>query len=327
MSRALEFEVVLPSADPVAALELARRADAVGYDAVSLPDHLFQPKRFGDGFDGRVDPFTTLGAVAAVTGHVRLGQAVVCALFRHPVFVAKAIATLDRLSGGRAELGLGAGWYRAEFEAYGLEFPPLRERASRLEETVEVVDALLRGEPVSYSGRYYTLRDARFAPPPLQTPRPPIFLGGGAPRILALAGRLADGLNLIPPWLASGEADTVRALATPATELARKANRAREAAVQAGRDAEALHIVANLQVVVDPDAATVAATLAAGAAALGVTPQQARASVMTLIGTPAECVEKLGALREALGLARVSLGFLVPDQLEVFAKEVMPAFA
>jgi len=322
----LQFEVVLPAADPVAALAQGVRADALGFDAVSLPDHYFQPKRFEEGVEGRADPFITLGALAQATKRVRLGQAVVCAPFHHPVQVARAITSLDRLSEGRAELGIGAGWYRREFQALGIPFLPAAQRRALLEESLEVICRYWSDERVHFRGKHFQIDDLPTDPRPLQRPRPPITVGGSAPALIAVAARFADAVNLIPPWLSPKRMDLQRALETSASELRAKAELVFAAAEAAGRDPEAIAIAVNLQVLVDEDPKRIDGVLAWAAERSGAPPELLRRSAMTLVGTPEECRDKLSELQESIGFQRVALGFLIPDQIDLFATEVLSSF-
>ena len=159
-------------------LDLARRAEALGYSTLSLPDH------FGDQFA----PFAALGAVAATTERIRLSMGVLANDFRHPVVLAKEAATLDVVSGGRLDLGLGAGWMREEYEAAGIPFDPAPERIERLGETVRIVRALLRGERVQHAGTWYRVDGVVGMPRAVQQPGATDPAGRGRPLMLGLAG-------------------------------------------------------------------------------------------------------------------------------------------
>ncbi len=322
-SSPLFFEVALPSADPRAALAQGVRADALGFDGISLPDHFFQPKRFEEGREGRCDLFTTLGALAQATSRVRLGQAVVCAAFRHPVQVARAVASLDQLSDGRAELGIGAGWYRDEFEALGLAFPAARERRAILDESLAIIRRYWTEERLNFQGKHFEIVDLPTDPPPHQRPHPPIGVGGSAPALLEISARHANWVNLIPPWLGPRKMDLRRGLEQPAVELARKVEVLREVADKLGRDASEIGVAVNLQVFIDPDAARVEAVLPGVASLAGVSVAVLRASPMTLVGTPEDCRAKLSELQAVIGFQRAVLGFFVSDQIELFADAVM----
>jgi probable F420-dependent oxidoreductase len=186
----------------------ARRAEDVGFDSVWLSDHLFYSfARYGASDEpiGALEPFTGLGALAAVTERVRLGVLVLCATFRHPALVAKAAATIDQLSGGRVELGLGAGWLEQEFDAFGYRFGTIGERFAALEDAVAITSGLVRGvDPLSHEGQGWSLHEGRLTPPPVQASIP-IWLGGkGGPRLLRLAAEAGRGWNTV--WRMSPEA-------------------------------------------------------------------------------------------------------------------------
>jgi F420-dependent oxidoreductase-like protein len=158
-------------------------------------DHFYpilQQDRTGPCFEG----WTMLAALASITRRVRLGVMVTGNPYRHPAVLANMAASIDVMSGGRLELGIGAGWNEEESAAYGIDLPPLRERFDRLEEACEVIDRLLTREVASFDGTYYRLTDARCEPKPVQRPRPPIVIGGGGERrTLRIAARYADQWN------------------------------------------------------------------------------------------------------------------------------------
>jgi probable F420-dependent oxidoreductase len=186
-------------------LAKVRRIEAQGYDTVLLPDHL----------DGQLGPVAALGAAAAVTETIRIGSLVFNADLRHPALLAKEAATLDLLSGGRFELGLGAGWDRAEYDQAGLPFAAAAIRVERLREAVAVTRGLLGGEPVSLAGSHYPARGLEGFPRPAQQ-RLPIMIGGGGPRVLRLAGAQADIAGISPRFLPAGVPD-VRSMTSQAT--------------------------------------------------------------------------------------------------------------
>jgi F420-dependent oxidoreductase-like protein len=176
-------------------LALAETAEASGFEAFFRSDHYLS----FPGPPGRpaTDAWTTLAGLARETRTIRLGVLVSPVTFRHPGTFAKIVATVDEMSGGRVEAGMGAGWNEAEHRAHGLPFPPIAERAAMLEEALEIVKGLWSGpDGWSYAGRYWTIEDAHFAPKPVQRPAPPIIVGGeGTPRGLRIAARHADEFN------------------------------------------------------------------------------------------------------------------------------------
>ncbi len=184
-------------------LAVARASERLGFDAFFRSDHYLSigdGDGDGDGRPGPTDAWLTLAALARETSRIRLGTLVTPATFRLPGPLAISVAQVDQMSGGRVELGLGAGWFSAEHEAYGIPFPPVAERFDRFAEQVEVIDGLLRtpaGETFSFAGEHYQLTDSPALPKPVQSPRPPLILGGaGKARGAALAARYADEYNV-----------------------------------------------------------------------------------------------------------------------------------
>jgi alkanesulfonate monooxygenase SsuD/methylene tetrahydromethanopterin reductase-like flavin-dependent oxidoreductase (luciferase family) len=170
---------------------------------VWLSDHLFLDLEKYGGSDRReacYEPIVTLAALAREVPDVRLGTLVLLEALRPATMLAKSLATLDRVSGGRVDVGLGAGWYEPDYDAVGLAMPPPGERLARLREAVEIVTAMLSGETVTYDGAYHRARNAAAMPPPLQDPRPRVFVGGKGDRLLRLVARHADGWNTCWTW-------------------------------------------------------------------------------------------------------------------------------
>jgi F420-dependent oxidoreductase-like protein len=217
-------------------LRLARAAEDAGYDAFFRSDHLYYAA--GDAPRPALEAWTTLAALARETTRIRLGTLVTPMTFRHPSVLAREVATVDELSGGRVEIGVGTGWYEVEHTTLGIDFPSQRERTEHLEEAVEVMRLLWSGEVVSYSGRHYRLDRARALPRPIQDPLPLVLGGHGGPRSVALAARHADEYNttsIDPP----GAAQTYA--------------RARQACAQVDRDPATLRLSWMGTVLVAPD--------------------------------------------------------------------------
>jgi F420-dependent oxidoreductase-like protein len=189
----LRFGICTDQNQPFETLvERWRLFEELGFDSVWDCDHFNQPSRpDGPYYEG----WTLLAALAAHTRTIRVGVLVSCNTFRHPALLAQQAITVDHVSGGRLELGFGAGWYEGEHERLGLDFPPARELVDRFEEAVAVLDGLLRNESTSFEGRHYRLREAYLRPRPLQRPRPPLTLGAHRPRMLGICARYADSWN------------------------------------------------------------------------------------------------------------------------------------
>jgi F420-dependent oxidoreductase-like protein len=285
-------------------LSVARATEELGFDAFFRSDHYLAMG--GPGLPGPTDAWVTLAALARETSRIRLGTLMSPVTFRLPGPLAIMVAQVDQMSGGRAELGLGTGWFDAEHTAYGIPFPPLGERFGRLAEQLEIITGLWETEPggtFSFSGSYYTLTGSPALPKPAQRPRPPILVGGaGARRTPRLAARFADEYNI--PF-ASVE-DTAAAF-----------GRVRQACQEAGRDPGSLVYSAAQTVVCGRDEAEVARR----AAAIGHQPGS-----LPLAGTPAQIVDTLGRFAAA-GATRAYLQVLdLHDlgHLELIAAEVMP---
>jgi F420-dependent oxidoreductase-like protein len=188
--------------DPLEAWErsvtLAQQADALGFESIWLFDHFHTIPRPTD--EITFESFTMLSALAALTTKVRLGHVVICTGFRNPALTAKMISTMDTISGGRMDLGIGAGWKRDEWDAYGYGFPETKERLARLADDLGVIAAMLDGDRhqhATFEGLYSSVRNARNVPKPIQQPRVPIMVGGNGPNVTwRLAARYADELNL-----------------------------------------------------------------------------------------------------------------------------------
>ena len=183
--------------------EYARLADSVGVHSVWLSDHLFlDVAKYGGPPDrhGVYDPIVTLGALARVTTSVRLGTLVLCEALRPASVLVKGLTAIDRLSGGRLDVGLGAGWYEPEYEAVGMPMPAPGERLDRLRDALHVCDEMLGGGPATYAGRYHSTAGAVNTPAAVQQPRPPVFVGGKGDRLLGVVAELADGWNTCWTW-------------------------------------------------------------------------------------------------------------------------------
>jgi probable F420-dependent oxidoreductase len=201
-----QYDFSVPGESPLrwdTLLDHARKGEELGFDSLWVSDHLFldlAKYRGSPEPQGIYEPLVTLAALARTVTRPRLGTLVMCEALRPASVLAKALATLDRISGGRLDVGLGAGWYPPEYEAVGLAFPPPGERLARLAEAVEVVRGLLGGGPLTFDGRYHRAAGAVNRPPALQEPRPPVFVGGKGDRLIQLAVEHADGWNTCWAW-------------------------------------------------------------------------------------------------------------------------------
>jgi F420-dependent oxidoreductase-like protein len=293
---------------------LAQAAEAAGFEGLFRSDH-YQSLSGPDG-QGALDAWATICALAPLTERVRLGTMVSPATFRHPSVLAKMAVTADHASGGRVELGLGAGWNEEEHAVYGFPFPPLRERIEMLAEQLEIVHGQWGPGPFSFSGKHYTLAEADHVPKPLQSPRPPVVMGGTAgPRSVALAARFADEYNTI--------------FASPET-CAERRRGVRDACEAAGRDPDTMTFSLMTGFAIGADRAEVERHAAEVAERTGSSGDAAALRAQhAIVGTIDEAVEQLREL-ESVGVERIFLQHLVHRDLEVLdllGRELIPTVA
>ncbi|MBS1837172.1 MAG: TIGR03621 family F420-dependent LLM class oxidoreductase [Actinobacteria bacterium] len=270
---------------------LARRAEDVGASVLTVADHL----------DDQLAPLAALMAAADATTTLRVGTLVFANDYRHPAVLAKEAATIDRLSGGRLEFGLGAGWMTSDYEATGIPLDPPSVRIARLEEALEVISALWSGDAVDHHGRFYDIDGLVGSPLPAQRPGPPIVIGGGGRKVLEVAGRRADIVNLNPSLPAGVIDHRAGPSATPeATE--QKVGWIRGAA---GDRFDRIELGTRIHLaIVTDDRRSMFEALAGG---FGMTPEQAAGSPHALCGTLDQIAEDLEARRERFGISVIGL--------------------
>ena len=264
----------------------ARRAEAIGIDVLVRSDHVLEQHA----------PLPVLATVAAATERVRLGTFVLNVDLRHPAVLAQELASLDVLSGGRLEIGMGAGWNRPEYDALGLPYDPLPTRVARLAEAVAVLKGCLGPGPFSFAGEHYRVTGHDGHPKPVQEPHPPLFLGGGGRRSLTLAAREADIVGLAPR---PGDPRSYTAAGTD-----EKVAWVREAAGDRFADLELNAYPSGGPVVVTDDARSVAAERARR---MGLTVTEVLESPHVFIGSVAGLAEKCRELRERYGITSIML--------------------
>jgi F420-dependent oxidoreductase-like protein len=288
-------------------LAVARTAEDLGYGAFFRSDHYLGMGT--EGLPGPTDAWVTLAGLARDTSSIRLGTLMTSATFRYPGPLAISVAQVDQMSGGRVELGIGAGWFEAEHTAYGIPFPSTRERFDRLEESLAVITGLWTtpvGERFSFAGEHCRVSDSPALPKPVQSPRPPVLVGGkGRRRTPALAARYADEFNV--PF--------------ESVEMTGELfGRVRDACAAQGRDPASLTCSNALVLCCGSDEAEIARR----ADAIGRDVAELREN--GLAGTPDEVVDKIGRHAEAgterIYLQVLDLGDL--DHLELVAEKVMP---
>ena len=315
----MQFAIMLEPQQGVTYLEqlaVAQRAEATGFGAFFRSDH-YQSFPGPDDLP-TTDAWTVLAGIARETRSIRLGALVSPVTYRLPGPFAKIVATVDEMSGGRVEVGLGAGWHEQEHARMGIPFPPITERGDRLEETLEIVRGLW-SEPDgwSFEGRYWQVRDAKFRPRPVQRPHPPIIVGGsGTPRGFRIAARYADEFNLT-----RSEPDAIRQGQAALDEACRAI----------GRDPRSIRRSVMTGVLIGADEAELtrrkAAVLAGFAVADDGEAWFTRHEQSWIIGTPDDARRRIAELA-ALGIERVMLQDFVPRDLamiDLLGREVVAA--
>jgi len=282
-----------------------RRLEELGFDTAWTFDHLLP---FSGPDDGPAfETLTTLGAMAALTERIRIGVLVNGVLYRDPATLAKASALVDQISGGRLEFSLGAAWAEREFAAYGLPFPDIHERYVRLDETLQIVKSLWTETRTTFKGQYYSVNDAPCAPKPVQTPHPPIMVGGSGLGSLRMAAKHADS------WNVQG----------PPAKVAERAGRLESLCQEIGRDFNDIELSWHGSIVVAPthDAAMDEAT------AIARSHGNDGPGEGSVIGTPDEVIAGLRAFTD-VGVSHWIVGIGHPfdtSSLELFQQEVAPA--
>jgi probable F420-dependent oxidoreductase len=283
---------------------LARQLEDLGYSTLYMPDHFI---------DTVLAPLPAMAIAAEATTTLRVGALVYDNDYKHPAILAKETATIDVLSGGRAELGIGAGWMKVDYEALGIPYDSAGTRIARLEEGLAVIKGCFTGEPFSFSGEHYTISDYTAIPKPVQAGGVPILIGGGAPKILGLAGREADIIG-INPNLRVGAITADAAKTANAEETARKIEWIKAGAGERFDDIE-LQIRYFVHAITDDRESFAAAV----AGAFDATATDVLGSGAALIGTIPEMVDTLQQRREEWGVTYVVVG---NDFCEQFAPVV-----
>jgi probable F420-dependent oxidoreductase len=281
-------------------VELARRVERLGFSHLALPDH----------FDEQLAPVPALMAAADATEHLRVGALVWDNDYRHPLVLAKELATMDVLSEGRVDIGLGAGWMRSDYDQSGLRYDPPGVRIDRFVEAVAVMKGVLSGEPFSFTGRHYTITNHTGFPLPVQRPHPPFMIGGGGRRMLTVAAREADVVS-VNPTLTSGVMDTAALATASAAAVDEKV-----ALVRAAAGAR----LATLELEVRPYLVEITNERLARADAIaqlmGQPADEVLATPFALIGTERQIIEDLCARRERWGFSYIAVS---PGDIDGFA--------
>jgi len=282
-----------------------QRAERLGYDSVWLDDHFYGVATRPS--DDSLECWTLMAALARETSTLRFGTLVVCNGYRHPPLLAKMAGSVDHISNGRLEFGLGAGWYEQEYLAYGYDFPPIATRLAQLEEALQICKLMWGAETATFVGRHYRVQDAWCNPKPVQKPHPPIMIGGGGEKVLLrIAARHADRWNF-----GGSVADFRRKIAIL------------DAHCRAiGRDPSSIEKTWFGNILIEADEERLQQRLAKRAArGAGQMPQG-------IVGTPKKVIESIEEY-SALGVTHFIAMFGRVENLgatELFAREVMPAF-
>ncbi|HEX7408999.1 MAG TPA: TIGR03560 family F420-dependent LLM class oxidoreductase [Candidatus Binatia bacterium] len=287
-------------------------ADRSGFHWLSIWDHFYPAMIIpGDARGPCFEAVSIMTALAAETTQARIGSLVYCMAYRHPAVLAKAMATIDHVSGGRMELGLGAGWSQIEFEAYGIPFLPIKDRLDQLEEGVQIIRGLFTQETTTFLGKHYCVTEARCEPKPVQ-PRPRIWLGGqGEKRLLRMVAKYADGWNV--PFLGPELYAQKNQVLTQWCEKER-------------RDPHTVLRTVNVGLAIGRDEAEAQRKRAALQEQFGVALGFLESGM--LIGTPQQVIDRIGEYVDA-GAEWIILALRGPfdvEGLQVFIDRVLPAF-
>ncbi|HVE94573.1 MAG TPA: LLM class F420-dependent oxidoreductase [Acidimicrobiales bacterium] len=289
------------------AVEIALLAEELGYDSLWLYDHFHNVPR--PAHEAVFECWTTAAAISQRTSRIRLGQMVGCNSYRNPSLLAKITSTVDVISGGRLDWGIGAGWYQNEYAGYGYEFPAPKVRIGMLKECVEIVKSMWTEEETTYDGKYYKLERANCDPKPLQQPHPRILVGGGGEQLtLRVVARLADRANF------GGKPE----------EFARKCEILKGHCKDVGRDYDEIEKTWSPEVFVR---STEAEVEAAGSRSFWGEAVESW-SAGNLVGTPDQVAEKINTY-VALGCTGFfpwTSDYPTTETLELFAREVIPQF-
>lgn len=291
MSAPVKFSVSLGQAPVEELVATAKRAEELGYHSVTMPDHL----------DDQLAPLIALAAIASATTTIRLLPLVLANDYRHPVVLAKELATLDALSGGRLEAGLGAGWMTTDYEFSGIQLDSPGTRIRRLAESVEIIRSLLAGEAVEVDGEFYSVAGSAGTPAPVQPGGIPLMLAGGKEKMLTLAGEKADIIG-INPGLTAGVIDE---RAGRDATLARTDQKLEWVRSAAGERFDSLTIQTRIHLAMIADNREAVASEMAPL--LGITAEEALASPHALVGTVDQVVDEVQRWRERWGFSYISI--------------------
>lgn len=309
------FGVQIASLDPANWMEQARRIEAMGYSSVMVPDH----------FNSRLwDPTTLLAGVAAVTDTLKVGSLVYDVDYRHPVIYARQAATLHLISKGRHEFGIGAGWMVEDYEWAGMRYDRPGLRIQRLEEALHIIRGMWDGDGTTLDGKHFQVNEIPQAAELPDGERPSILIGGGGPKLLALAGREADIVG-ISPMVPEGRISRDTLSDVTADRVSEKVRWVREAAEAAGRDPDDIELnVLVFAVDITDDPIAVREAVASNSP---LTPDDVAGSPFFIIGSANEIRDALEKRREDTGINYIVIQAQDPHKVEQFAEEVVAPLA
>jgi probable F420-dependent oxidoreductase len=326
MAYELKCAAVLPLTDFTAARTVAAQAEALGFYSIAAEDHFFMTGFGRDANEPRLECFTLLSALAPLTRTLKLTQIVASNSYRHPALLAKIISTLHDITGGRVELGLGAGWFREEYEAFGLPYPKPSVRIAQMAEGVQVLKRLWTEERANFRGEFYELANAPHMPKP--APRPRIMIGGGGEKLLRVAAAEADIVNIIPPsGGATGKVVIEDALKFDEHEFRRRVDLLAARCKEVGRNLAEIELSGMVYVLLAPTEEAADTMARMTAQMLGVDASNlaaVRTSPSTLVGTAEQVAAEMRRRARDLGVTYYFCNFLGPDMLQLFGREVIP---
>ena len=308
----MEFGLQVNGLEPARLRDVAQTAEGLGFRFLTLPDHyLYEgPERSVDPHLLNHDPLLAAAVLVEATKTARVGHLVLCNLFRHPLMTARAITTLDHLSGGRMVLGIGAGWTATEFEMTGIPFPDVGTRLRMLDEALQCIRLLWREERTTFDGDFYRLKDAIHWPKPVQQPHPPILLGGGGKGLLRVAAKHADVVNLANDTGGAGYIALADVAKVTDERFRARTRFLHDCAREAGRDPAAIrlsNVTFNTMLTDSPAQTRERAEMLAPM--FRTTPDGMLHSPNALIGTPEEISTEVERRRLEWGVSQVIFSF------------------
>jgi probable F420-dependent oxidoreductase len=327
MARTIKCGVVLPLTDFATARAVAEQAEAFGFHALAAEDHFFMTAMGRDRNEPRLECFTLLSALAPLTTRITLTQLVAANSYRHPALLAKIISSLHHITGGRVEMGLGAGWFREEYDAFGFPYPKPSVRIAQMAEGLQIIKRLWAEDAATFKGQYYQVTNAPHAPKPM--PRPRIMLGGGGEKLLKVAAAEADIVNIIPPsGGARGKVVIEDSMKFDMAEFRRRADLLAAQCKAIGRSFDEIELSGMVFVMLGRTEEEADNMARMTAQMMGIENLDAvHNSPNTLVGTPEQVAVEMRRRARDLGVTYFFCNFLSPDMFELFGREVLPRLA